>query len=283
MPQMVISFAASSSGPFKPSNKISYPDIYIGIPSGLLCIEMAFFAVLHVIAFPWTPYSLKHGAAAYTSPGASIENGAATTIPMTLRRYRGFCYAIVDAFNPWDVVKASARGLRWMFVRYRHRHTDSSYQPPPASFKLGASNGHEAQAGSPAGMTMPVATEPHHPQIRTANRPTVVVPLTPTTGEDDTSGLLRNSARPGQSNSPPRSPMDDEFVPGDDGAAVPIGTAHHMPYNGSTENVWQHDAHPASLQPGGPYSGRERRESLDDGAANSKPPGYQTVEGRGWI
>jgi hypothetical protein len=255
---MVISFAASSSGPFKPTNKISYPDIYIGIPSGLLCIEMAFFAVLHVIAFPWTPYSLKHGAAAYTSPGASIENGAATTIPMTLRRYRGFCYAIVDAFNPWDVVKASARGLRWMFVRYRHRHTDSSYQPPPASFKLGTSNGHETQAGSTVGMTMPVATEPNHSQIRTATRPTVTVPLTPTTGEEDTAGLLRNSARPGHSNSPPRSPMDDEFVPGDHGAAAGLGTAHNMSYNASTENVWQHDAHPASLQPGSRQPGWER-------------------------
>jgi hypothetical protein len=252
---MVISFAASSSGPFKPTNKISYPDIYIGIPSGLLCIEMSLFAVLHVIAFPWTPYSLKHGAAAYTSPGASVENGAATTIPMTLRRYRGFCYAIVDAFNPWDVVKASARGLRWMFVRYRHRHTDSSYQPP-ASFKLDTSNGDAAHSGTTPGMSMPVGTEPNHPHIRTATRPNVVVPLNPTAGEDDTSGLLRNSARPGQSNSPPRSPMSDDFVPGD----AAIGTAHHMPYdnNASSENAWQHDAHPASLQPGGPHPGWER-------------------------
>lgn len=280
---MVISFAASSSGPFKPTDKISYPDIYIGIPSGLLCIEMAFFAILHVIAFPWTPYSLKHGAAAYTSPGASIENGAAASIPMTLRRYRGFCYAIMDAFNPWDVVKASARGLRWMFVRYRHRHTDSSYQTPAASFKLGTSNGHEAQTGTTAGMTMPVVAEPNHPHVRTATRPAAVVHHTPTTGEDDTAGLLRNSARPGHSNSPPRSPINDEFVPGDDGAAASLGNTHHMPYNASTENNWQHYAHPASLQPGGQHSGWGRRESLDEGAANTKPPSYQNVESGGWI
>jgi hypothetical protein len=103
---------------------------------------------------------------------------------------------------------------------------------------------------------MPVGTEPNHPHIRTATRPNVVVPLNPTAGEDDTSGLLRNSARPGQSHSPPRSPMSDDFVPGD----AAIGAARHMPYdnNASSENVWQHDAHPASLQPGGPHPGWER-------------------------
>ena len=77
--------------------------------------------------------------------------------------------------------------------------------------------------------------------------------------------------------------MNDEFVPGDDGAAAGLGGAHHVPYNASAEDVWQHNAHPASLQPGGHHPGWDSRESLDEGAPNSKPPGYQTVEGRGWV
>lgn len=36
--------------------------------------------------------------------------------------------ALLDTFNPWDIIKASARGARWLFVGYRHRHEDISYQ-----------------------------------------------------------------------------------------------------------------------------------------------------------
>jgi len=36
--------------------------------------------------------------------------------------------AIRDAFNLWDIVKASARGFRWLFVGSRKREQDSSYE-----------------------------------------------------------------------------------------------------------------------------------------------------------
>ena len=36
--------------------------------------------------------------------------------------------AILDAMNPWDLVKAFARGMRWMFVGRRHRKDDISYK-----------------------------------------------------------------------------------------------------------------------------------------------------------
>lgn len=297
---MAISFAASSSGPLKPTKKLSYPDIYIGIPSALLCIEMAFFAVLHIFAFPWTPYSLKHGANGYTSSSNSVENGASPTIPMTSRKYKGFFYAIFDAFNPWDVVKASARGLRWMFVRYKHRHDDSSYKPAPAAYKLGSSNDDARHDGTVANMSMPSATNLDRPYTKPSTMPATGGPYNAMTTEDDTAGLLNNSARPGHSQSPPRRPSyNDEFAPGDDGAVqgLDLGTAGRVPPHPAgryapSENAWQHDtsyqgAHPSALQPGGRYEGwgnsRERRGSMDGAASTNPPPSYHTVEQRGWI
>jgi hypothetical protein len=35
--------------------------------------------------------------------------------------------ALLDAFNPWDMVKASARGFRWLFIGVKNRELDSSY------------------------------------------------------------------------------------------------------------------------------------------------------------
>lgn len=35
--------------------------------------------------------------------------------------------ALVDAMNPWDLVKATARGLRWLFVGRKKRLADPSY------------------------------------------------------------------------------------------------------------------------------------------------------------
>jgi hypothetical protein len=238
---MVISFLASSSGPLKPTTKISYPDIYIGIPSWLLCIEMAFFAILHVFAFPWKPYSLIHGAAAYTSSGNSLENGAPATLPTSSRRYRGFWYAIADSFNPWDVVKASSRGLRWMFVRYKHRHTDSSYERPAAAYKLGTSTGEIGNGGAAAGMTVPVTAGLHQTHSNTSAVPASTGPYNAMTTEDDRAGLLYSSMRPGKSPSPPpppASPFGDEFAH-HDGAAVGLNP-------GNLGRVHQYDVHAPS-------------------------------------
>ncbi|KAG9715417.1 DUF300-domain-containing protein, partial [Aureobasidium melanogenum] len=56
---LIISFLSSSNGPLQPTKKISYPDIKVGIPSMLLCVEMAIFAVMHLFAFPWREYDLS--------------------------------------------------------------------------------------------------------------------------------------------------------------------------------------------------------------------------------
>jgi hypothetical protein len=96
----------------KPSTKIAYPDIKVGIPSVLLAIEMSIFAVMHIFAFSAKPYDIR-----------KIEDVNAT--------YSGGFMgwkAIYDAFNIWDIVKASARGFRWLFVGSRKREQDISYE-----------------------------------------------------------------------------------------------------------------------------------------------------------
>ena len=126
---LVISFLTSSSGLLKPSNKIAYPDLKVGIPSMLLCVEMAIFATMHIFAFPWTPYDILR----YKDPINAPTSGFGGPIPATYAN--GPSRALASAFNPWDIIKACSRGFRWLFVGVRHRHDDISYKN---STKLGS-------------------------------------------------------------------------------------------------------------------------------------------------
>ncbi|KAF2144182.1 uncharacterized protein K452DRAFT_285419 [Aplosporella prunicola CBS 121167] len=112
------------------SDYLAYADIKVGIPSLLVCVEMAFFAVLHLFAFPWKPYRVSKTQVAM-DPNYTADPDAPLTGEKRPKRYKGGIMglgAIIDAFNIWDVVKASARGFRWLFVGVRHRHEDASYQ-----------------------------------------------------------------------------------------------------------------------------------------------------------
>ncbi|KAF2714689.1 DUF300-domain-containing protein [Pleomassaria siparia CBS 279.74] len=112
----IISLLTAEGGPLKASSKIAGPDLRIGIPSALTCVEMAIFAVMHLYAFPWKPYDIKQGPIdVYSS--SNPEKYA-----------YGPWRAILNALNPWDIVKACGRGFRWLFVGVRHRQDDISYQ-----------------------------------------------------------------------------------------------------------------------------------------------------------
>lgn len=83
----------------------------------------------------------------------------------------------MDAFNPWDIIKMTARGFRWLFVGYRLREQDESYQRPEsvASSKLGS--GGKDYIGPNHAATNAPATE-----LSTRGRRDTV--------EDDRAGLL---------------------------------------------------------------------------------------------
>lgn len=118
----IISLLTADSGPVKASKQIAGPDLRIGIPSMLTCVEMAIFAVLHLFAFPWKPYDL----ARRHEPLPQAGEDAAPKVPQ--KYAHGPARALISAFNPWDIVKACLRGFRWLFVGARHRKNDPSYQ-----------------------------------------------------------------------------------------------------------------------------------------------------------
>ena len=120
---IMISFL-TSTGAIKASPRIAQPDIKIGIPSLLLCIEMAIFSVFHLWAFPWQAYDIRRSAivASESAPGF---------LPDPKTAYKGGPFgikALMDALNPWDLVKAIGRGFRWFVVGRRTREQDISYK-----------------------------------------------------------------------------------------------------------------------------------------------------------
>jgi len=118
----IISLLTAEGGPLKATDQIAGPDLRIGIPSMLTCVEMSVFAVLHLYAFPWHPYDLgkRH---------EPLPQGSDTLSTEAPKRYAyGPTRALLDALNPWDIVKACGRGFRWLFYGARHRKTDASYQ-----------------------------------------------------------------------------------------------------------------------------------------------------------
>lgn len=119
---ILISFL-TSTGAIKASNRFQEPDIRIGIPALLLCVEMAIFSVFHLFAFPWKVYDVRRSAivASESAPGF---------LPDPKTAYRGGplgTKALLDAFNPWDLIKAIGRGFRWLAVGRRRREEDISY------------------------------------------------------------------------------------------------------------------------------------------------------------
>ncbi|PHH81225.1 hypothetical protein CDD82_1239 [Ophiocordyceps australis] len=117
---------------------LAYPDIKVGIPALLLCIEMAGFSVLHFWAFPYAPYVVGAPDTFYPSPDADKE-----TRPSISKRHAPSggplgLYAIVDALNLWDFVKAFGRGVRWLFCGVKKRKMDPSYHLDDAALPLDA-------------------------------------------------------------------------------------------------------------------------------------------------
>lgn len=110
-----------------PNDVVAYPDISVGIPALLTCVEMAGFAVMHIFAYPYKPY--RPGSDLYKYPTMS-DSPPSISGASAGPKQGGFLglKAILDALNPWDMAKGFARGMRWIFVGRRHRKDDDSYK-----------------------------------------------------------------------------------------------------------------------------------------------------------
>ncbi|KAJ4389913.1 hypothetical protein N0V93_007385 [Gnomoniopsis smithogilvyi] len=122
-----ISMASSWLSIIKANSKLAYPDISTGIPALLLSVEMFMFAILHIWAYPWQPYRVDAPQVFYPAPNANAPTGKLNEAGPPQGGFLGL-WAIVDALNFWDVIKAFGRGLRWLFVGVKRRKEDISYQ-----------------------------------------------------------------------------------------------------------------------------------------------------------
>lgn len=96
-------------------------DLKVGLPSLLICVEMAIFSILHLWAFPWRPYSFAN---AHADEVTDFYGNGKTT-------YQGGRWgmkALLDSLNPLDLAKAVGRSIRWLFVGRKKRTLDPSYQ-----------------------------------------------------------------------------------------------------------------------------------------------------------
>ena len=109
----------------------------------LLCIEMFLFSLLHIVAFPFSIYDVRKS-----------EDPAAHYVGGTMG-WRAFA----DAFNPWDFVKAFARGFRWLAVGRRQRDGDPN-TPFGASTKLEPFSRPVGSSSSSGGVVPPGAYAP---------------------------------------------------------------------------------------------------------------------------
>ncbi|KFY62884.1 hypothetical protein V496_04339 [Pseudogymnoascus sp. VKM F-4515 (FW-2607)] len=160
----VISILTSSTfSVLKANDYLAFPDLYVGIPSLLICIEMALFAIFHIFAYPHAPY--KPGAHHSGEENASkYPTGDPDDLGPKQGGFMG-ARALLDALNPWDIVKAFGRGIRWMFVGARRRKQDASYSRDVRDALALQAHATEAEAGrgqdtaykSPQGL--PIAEE----------------------------------------------------------------------------------------------------------------------------
>ncbi|KAF2277052.1 DUF300-domain-containing protein [Westerdykella ornata] len=113
----VIALLTAKDGPIKPAKQwISGPDLRVGLPSLLVCAEMAAFALLHIFTFDWQPYNLN---------GKGLLEGTTEDQPGVYAC--GPLCAILIAANPWDIMKGFGRGIRWLVLGVRRRKRDHSY------------------------------------------------------------------------------------------------------------------------------------------------------------
>lgn len=123
-----ISVGTSTLKIVHPNKVIAYPDLKVGIPALLLCVEMAAFSILHLWAFPYAPYVDGAPSIYYPTPDPkkatlAIENERQSPAG-------GFLgvWALWDAMNLWDFVKAFGRGMRWLVCGVKRRKEDISYK-----------------------------------------------------------------------------------------------------------------------------------------------------------
>ncbi|KAH8680994.1 organic solute transporter Ostalpha-domain-containing protein [Xylariales sp. PMI_506] len=224
------------------SATLAYPDLKVGIPALLLCVEMSAFAILHLWAFPYQPY--VPGAKQTYYPGVDSGMGQPPRPNEHTSPQGGFLgvKAFIDAINLWDVVKAFGRGMRWLFVGVRKRHLDPSYN------KGDQNSLDTSYPMKPYGALNPGGKSTDHLPIASEFRRSTFYPkVSPLTGRADESAGLIDNAQGFSNGSPEQRKVGPYLEPvREDGPVSPYQDSQRSEY-------YESDSGPSAGQTGPAY------------------------------
>ena len=295
-----ISVGTSTLKIVHPNKVLAYPDLKVGIPALLLCIEMALFSLLHIWAFPYKAYRVGAPRVFYPSP--DIFKGS-PTIENTQDRPSGGklgILALVDALNIWDFVKAFGRGIRWLFCGVKRRKQDISYQNPGA-VDMDQLAEHERK---PSGATSYDAMRPNanmgnhpggqeydmsNPYGQAPNRPPRTGPVGVAVTGDESVGLMAHAQpnpegrRPGANASSEQLPYAESSYNQPEGPyepSRPYGAGFHRPqppsaYAQQSAYYAQQQQQQQQQQPSQPQQPQHGEKS---GAWHQMPFGFEVLQ-----
>ena len=121
--QQIVFTVLESTGTAEPSAKLSYNDIYYGIPSMLICGEMIFFAFFHFYAYSAKPYFLHSGVFAIETqkPGPRYYGGPLDT------------EAFLMALNPLEILAGILQGFNFVVTGPKMGRHDEDARMQPLS------------------------------------------------------------------------------------------------------------------------------------------------------
>jgi hypothetical protein len=213
----------------KASPKLGWPDLLVGIPSFLLCIEMAIFSILHLFAFPYKPYTTGTEPLKYPVSSEDATDPGFNTIGPKRGGPLGI-YAILDAMNPWDLVKAFVRGMRWIFIGRKHRENDASYKVNLDDLSLEPTRTGDTSYGGP--IRLPIAEEFRRSKFGMPNNP------------DEGAGLIAHAQPQPHSKWGQYTPARERYDP-QTGEEIRTGGVFHPA--GSDYTYYPHPGQPISV------------------------------------
>jgi Organic solute transporter Ostalpha len=207
----------------KASPKFGWPDVLVGIPSLLLCIEMAMFAILHLFAFPYKPYTKGVEPLKYSISGEGPTHPDFNTISPKRGGPLGI-YALIDAMNPWDLIKAFGRGIRWIFIGRKHREEDLSYKVSSNDLSLEPTRTGDTSYEGP--VRLPIAEEFRRSRFGMPNNP------------EEGAGLIAHAQPQPHSKWGQYTPAKERYDPKTGEEIKPVGVYH------SAGSDYTYDPHP---------------------------------------
>ncbi|TWU77307.1 hypothetical protein ED733_004767 [Metarhizium rileyi] len=241
-----ISVGTSTLNIVHPNEIVAYPDLKVGIPALLLCVEMALFALLHLWAFPYAPYAVGAPRTFYPNPDANKVSFAENERQAPAGGVMGFS-ALFDALNLWDFIKAFGRGVRWLFCGVKRRKEDVSYRLncdgglDLDNLPDSKNNGSSCDRMRPTAVATSTKYDAYMPGRQEYGHPSPQATTHHSTGVEERAGLMDyaqpNPEARGYSSAPPRPLREHspyEAVNQDHSAQQQSGVyqGRHNPYDG---------------------------------------------------